>query len=217
MNLFVSEIVTQPAHLPITATDEALAAAVVEEVERTILWRAIVSQERRILIDGPLPSRIELEPVSSIVITKWTPARFPQRKARGRGGVGSEDTAEVIPADTYNFVSRDPQGCIIQPNSSWPQPQRSLDSFRLTFECGWEVEPESAPGAGDGTNHVPPSVRLMVERAVAFRAGSGLAGFTIGSLKISVAPTYETDRIPPEIASIGRAYQYRPGLFSARP
>ena len=32
MNLFVSEIVTQPASLPITATDEALAAAVVEKL-----------------------------------------------------------------------------------------------------------------------------------------------------------------------------------------
>ena len=55
MNLFVSEIVTPPAHLPITETDAALAAAVVEEIERAYLWRAIVSQERRILIDGPLP------------------------------------------------------------------------------------------------------------------------------------------------------------------
>ena len=57
----------------------------------------------------------------------------------------------------------------------------------------------------------------MVERAIAFRAGSGLAGIEIGSLKINVAPTYETDRIPPEIASIGRAFAYRPGIFAARP
>ena len=100
MNLFVNEIVTPPAHLPITASDTALAAAVTEEIERTILWRAIVLQERRILIDGPLPSRLEIEPVTSIVsLTRWTPARFPERKARGRGGPGSEDTAVVIDAD----------------------------------------------------------------------------------------------------------------------
>ena len=45
MSLFVSEIVTPAAHLPITVADadQALAAAVVEEIERTILWRAIVS------------------------------------------------------------------------------------------------------------------------------------------------------------------------------
>ena len=57
----------------------------------------------------------------------------------------------------------------------------------------------------------------MIERAVSFRAGSGLGGFAVGSLKINVADSYETDRIPPEIASIGRAFAYRPGIFSARP
>ena len=55
MNLFVSEIVTPAARLPITVSDTALARAVVEEIERAVLWRAIVSQERRIVIDGPLP------------------------------------------------------------------------------------------------------------------------------------------------------------------
>ena len=58
MSLFVSEIVTPPAGLPIavdTAQDD-LARAVVEEIERGILWRAIVSQERRIVIDGTAPA-----------------------------------------------------------------------------------------------------------------------------------------------------------------
>ena len=49
MSFFVTEIVTPPAHLPITASNTDLAAAVVEEIERTLLWRAIVSQERRIV------------------------------------------------------------------------------------------------------------------------------------------------------------------------
>ena len=57
----------------------------------------------------------------------------------------------------------------------------------------------------------------MVERAVAFRAGSGVGDIAIGSLKINAAPTYETDQLPREIAGIGRAYQYRPGIFAARP
>ena len=64
----MSEIVTPPtAHLPVTvaAADTALAAAVVEEIERVHLWRAIVRQERRIVLDGPLPPRIEIEPVAS--------------------------------------------------------------------------------------------------------------------------------------------------------
>ena len=204
MSLFLTEVLTPPASLPVTvaAADQALGYAVVEELERAYLWRACVRQARRITVDGALPARIEIEPVASLTsLTRWTPT----------------DAAEVVDPTSYNFVSRDPAGCIIQPNSSWPQPQRSLDSFRLTYECGWEVEPESAPGAGDGTNHVPPSVRLMIQRAVRFRAGSGLAGIEIGSLKINVANSYKTDALPREITNIGRAFQYRPGIISARP
>ena len=203
MTYFVDEIVTPPAHLPISvaAADEALALAVTEEVEKGVLWRGVVAQTRRVLVDGPLPSRIEIEPTTSITITRWTPT----------------DAASVIAADNYTVVSRDPHGTIIVPNSSWPSPQRSIGSFSLTYECGWTVTPESAPGAGDAINDVPASVRLMIERAVAFRAGSGLGNISIGSLKLDVAPSYATDAIPPEIASIGRAWAYRPGLFSARP
>ena len=221
MNLFVNEIVTPPAHLPITVNDAQadLAAAVVEEIERGILWRAIVSQERLILIDGPLPPLLEIEPVTAIVsLTRWTPARFPQRKARGRSGAGAEDTAEVVDAESYSVVTRDPSGTIIAPapGKNWPAPARSIGSFALTYLAGWTVTPESNPGADDAVNEVPASVRLMISRAVEFRAGSGLGDLTIGSLKINVANSYKTDRIPPEIANISRAYAYRPGIFSSR-
>ena len=136
MSLFVSEIVTPPAALPITATDEALAAAVVEEIERVILWRAIVSMERRVLIDGPLPPLLELEPVSAIVgLTMWT----------------LMDADKEIDATSYFFVSRDPSGTIIAPapGTNWPAPERSIGSFALTYE--WRGGPlllRSAPGAG---------------------------------------------------------------------
>ena len=86
MSFYAYEIVTPPAHLPVTvaAAQTALAAAVVEEIERTILWRSCVQQQRLILIDGPLPPLLEIEPVTAIVsLTRWTPARFPQRKAPG--------------------------------------------------------------------------------------------------------------------------------------
>ena len=125
MNLFVTEIVTPPALLPITVADadKALAAAVVEEIERGILWRAIVSQERRILIDGPLPQLLDLEPVTAIVsLTRWTPS----------------DAAEVIPAANYNFVSRDPLGATIAPapGKNWPAPERSIGSFGADLHGG---------------------------------------------------------------------------------
>ena len=206
MNLFVNEIVAQPATLPIAVADadQELARAVVEEIERGFLFRACVSQVRRVLIDGLLPPRLELEPVAAIVsLTKWTPS----------------DAAKVIPAGNYDFVSRDPAGTVIEParGKTWPAPKRALGSFALTYQAGWVVTPESKPGAGDAVNEVPASVQLMLSRAVEFRAGSGLAGFTVGGLKINVSKSYETDRMPPEITGIAAAYAYRPGLFSARP
>ena len=204
MTYFPSEIVTPAAHLPISATDEALASAVVEELERAVLWRAVVRQTRRVLIDGPLTPRIELEPVSGAVsLTQWTPT----------------DDAAVIDAASYNVVTRDPAGTIIAPASGydWPAPMRQYGSFALTYMAGWTVTPETALNAGDGVNEVPASVRLMVERAVQFRAGAGLGNIGIGSLKLEVADSYSTDRLPSEIASIARAYQYRPGIIAGRP
>ena len=203
MSFFPSEVVTAPAHLPVAASDAALAAAVTEEIERTILWRGIVRQERKITIDGALPSRLELEPIVSITsLTRWTPT----------------DAAAVIDATGYDFVSRDPLGATIfaAPGKAWPAAARDIGSFEIVYQCGWTVEPESSPGANDAVNEVPASVKLMIERAIAFRAGSGVGDIAIGSLKLSVADSYETDRIPPAIADIGRAYQFRPGLFAGR-
>ena len=202
----MSEIISPPAHLPVTvsAADMALAAAVVEEIERGVLWRAIVRQERRILIDGALPPRIELEPVASLTsLTRWTPT----------------DDASVIDAARYSVVTRDPAGTIIAPapGYDWPAPERSIGSFALTYMAGWVVTPETALNAGDGVNEVPASVRLMVERAVQFRAGAGLGNIGIGSLKLEVADSYKTDKLPQGIASIARAFQYRPGIIAARP
>ena len=204
MNLFMTEIVTPPEHLPITASDTDLAAAVTEEIERTVLWRSVVLQERRILIDGDLPEILVMEPIVSITsLTMWTPT----------------DDAAVINSSNYHYVTRDPAGTIIAPVpwENWPAPERSIGSFTLTYTAGWVVTPESAPGVGDGVNRVPASVRLMISRAVDFRAGSGLGDISIGSLKLSVADSYATDQLPREIASIGRAYAYRPGIFAARP
>ena len=199
----MDQIVTPPASLPVMATDATLAAAVVEELERAYLWRAIVHQTRRILIDGDLPARIEIEPVTEIVsLTRYTP----------------DNAAEVIDAADYMYVSRDPAGTIIAPHhrNGWPKPERDIGSFAITYSCGWQVTPETAPGTGDAVNEVPASVRLMVERAIAFREGSGgLARLTTGAIKIDFTDSYQTDRLPAAIGSIGRAYQYRPGIIAA--
>ena len=165
-----------------------------------VLWRAIVAQTRRITVDGPLPPRIELEPVTAITsITRWTPA----------------DDAEVVDAASYNFVSRDPLGPVIVPldGTNWPAPARAIGSFTLNYSCGFTVTPETAPLADDAVNEVPPSVQLMIKRAISFRSGSGgLAGITIGSLKLDVREVLQLQtRIPREIASIGRSLPVQTG------
>ena len=38
------------------------------------------------------------------------------------------DDAAVIGAGNYHYVTREPGGTIIVPNSSWPAPQRSIGS-----------------------------------------------------------------------------------------
>ena len=204
MALFMDQVVTPPTSLPVIATDAALVAAVVSEIERSVLWRAIVHQTRRILIDGDLPSRIEIEPVTSISsFTRYTP----------------DNDEEVIDPSEFMYVSRDPAGTIIAPHdrNGWPAAERDIGSFALTYEAGWRVTAETSPGAGDGVNEVPAAILFMLDRAIKFREGAGLGDIEIGSLKLDVAPSYATDRLPPEIASIGRAFAYRPGIFAAGP
>ena len=196
MNYF-GETTVAATHLPITATDEALAAAVVEEVERTILQRAIVRQTRRVVISGPLPTQIELEPIQSIVsLTRWTP----------------DNSAEVVDASTYYFSTRDPAGTTIAPSpgSAWPAPFRMHGSFSLNYLAGWVVSANE--------NNVPPSVKLMIERSIEYRAGgSGLEAIRIGPLEMEQAPSYRTDRLPRELTDIARGWFYRPGIYAARP
>ena len=196
MNYF-GETTVAATHLPITATDEALAKAVIEEIERTILQRAIVRQTRRVVIDGPLASRLELEPVQAIVsLTRWTP----------------DNAAEVVDASTYYFSTRDPAGTTIASStgSAWPAPFRLYGSFALTYSCGWTVT--------DTENKVPASIVLMIERAIEYRAGgSGLEAIRIGPLEMDQAPSYRTDRLPRELTDIARAYQFRPAIYAARP
>ena len=198
MTLFFSELVTAPDHLPVEvdATQEALAAAVVDEIERSILWRAVVAQMRKITIDGELPHILELEPVTSISFTRWT----------------ETDAAEVIPSDTYHTVTRDPRGTILTPapGCAWPAPERAIGSFALTYMAGWTVT--------DTTNLVPASVKLMIERAIEYRAGgAGLGDIRISGLEMDKPDSYQTDQLPRELTDIARAFFYRPGLFIGRP
>ena len=158
--------------------------------------------------------QIEME-----TLTKEVSAKEPELRAalaaepdKHETRMSGRDAADVVDAASYHLVTRDPAGAILEPahGYAWPAPARGIGSFALTYSCGWVVT--------DDSNTVPASVQYMVERAVAFRAGGGgNAGFTIGSLKINVADAYRTDAIPREIASIGRAWAYRPGLFAARP
>ena len=109
-------------------------------------------------------------------------------------------------------MTRDPSGTILSPvpGAAWPSPAREIGSFALTYMAGWEVT--------DTKNSVPASIIHMLTRAVEFRAMSGGMGdVKIGSIDFSVPDSYSTDALPREIASIGRAWAYRPGVFAGRP
>ena len=79
----------------------------------------------------------------------------------------------------------------------------------MTYTAGWVVT--------DTENKVPAAILFMLDRAIAFREGSGGVGdVKIGSLEISVPDSYATDALPREITNIARAWAYRPGIFAAR-
>lgn len=106
-------------------------------IEMSYLWRAIVAQTRRIIVDGHLPTILEIEPVSSVVsLTRWT----------------STDAAVVVPASTFSVVTRNPAGTTISlsPGSAWPDPERTIGSFALTYMAGWDVSATE--------NNVPASI-----------------------------------------------------------
>ena len=99
----------------------------------------------RILIDGSLPARIELEPVTAIV--SLTKAGHPG------------NAASVIDAASYSVVTRDPAGTVIAPapGCHGPRPCVSSGASRLPTMAGWTVTPESAPLAGTRLTMSPPA------------------------------------------------------------
>ena len=159
---------------------------------------------------GLYPPESKFEPVTASGVVRSQCGRLPTRRA-------------VIDAASYTVVSRDPAGA----PSLCPTPGGKVVARPGTISSGASLinyhmrvgrsRRKPSPGAGDAVNNVPASVRLMIERAIKFRAGSGVGDLTIGSLTIGLADSYKTDRIPAAITSIGRAWAYRPGLFSARP
>ena len=195
---FVSQIVTPPSALPVTVaeaqeyaradSDDAifsrLIAAVTLETERSILWRGIVAQRRRLLVDVPLNPRLTFEPSTSIVsLTRWTEA----------------DAVEVVPTSVYHVESSDPAGTIVslRSGSRWPGAQREMAAYALTYDCGWPVA------------DVPEAIQHMILIAVAAQyqnidpfAAAGVRDLKVGSVELKAA-------IPPAVASLGRAYAYR--------
>ena len=98
-----------PTALPVTVaeaqsyaqadSDDEIFARLIEavtlETERSVLWRAIVRQRRRLVVDAPLARELTLEPVTAVVsLTRWT----------------DSNAAEVVPAEVYHVSSSDPGG-----------------------------------------------------------------------------------------------------------
>ena len=195
---FVSEIINPPSALPVTVAEaqeyaradsddtifSRLIAAVTLETERSILWRGIVTQRRRLVVDSPLAPKLELEPSTSIVsLTRWT----------------DSDAAEVVPSEVYHVASSDPAGTVVslRRGSRWPGAQRENAAYALTYDCGWPV------------NDVPEAIQHMILTAVAAQyqnidpfAAAGVRDLKVGSVALKAA-------IPPAVAALGRAYAYR--------
>ena len=158
--------------------------AVTLETERSILWRAIVAQRRRLVVDAPLAHEITLEPITAVVsLTRWTDA----------------DAAEVVPAEIYHVASSDPGGAgvSLRRGQVWPDPQRETAAYALTYDCGWLA------------NDVPEAIQHMILTAVAAQyqnidpfAAAGVRDLKVGSVALKAA-------IPPAVAALGRAYSYR--------
>ena len=195
---FASEIVTPPAALPVTILEaqeyaradsddsifERLIEAVTLETERSVLWRAIVEQRRRLVADAPLALRLTLEPTTSIVsLTRWT----------------AEDAATVVPEAVYHVSSSDPGGTVVslRRGQVWPGSERETAAYALTYDCGWEVD------------QVPAAIQHMILTAVAAQyqnidpfAAAGVRDLKVGSVSLQAA-------IPPDVAALGSAYAYR--------
>ena len=203
---FVSEVVTPPSDLPVTVTEAQeyartesdsaiftrLIPAVTLETERSVLWRAIVSQRRRILLPAPLAPQINLEPISSLVsLTRWT----------------DSDPVAVVSEDVYHVATSDPGGTVVslRRGGFWPDAERQEAAYALTYDCGWSVEREVDPVE----NEVPDAIQHMILMAVAAQyqnidpfAAAGVRDLKVGSVELKAA-------IPPKVAALGRAYAYR--------
>ena len=195
---FVSDIVTPPEALPVTVADaqayaktssddaifERLIAAVTLETERSVLWRGIVAQRRRLVAPAPLARFLTLEPTNSIVsFTRWT----------------EDDPAVVIPSSDYHVQSSDPAGTVVslRRDSSWPGAERQEAAYALTYDCGW--------AAAD----VPQAIQHMILVAVKAQyqtlnplSKAGLRSVKIGNIDLKAD-------IPPKVANLGMAYAYR--------
>ena len=203
---FASEIVTPPPDLPVTVADAhaytradsddeifaRLIAAVTLETERSVLWRGIVAQTRRLVVDAPLAPNLTLEPTTAIVsLTRWTEA----------------DAVEVVPEEVYHVSSSDPGGTIVslRRGQVWPSAERETAAYALTYDCGWSVD----RGVNPVINSVPAAVQHMILTAVAAQyqnidpfAAAGVRDLKVGSVLLKAA-------IPPDVAALGSAYAYR--------
>ena len=195
---FASAIVTPPTELPVTVAESQayaradsdaeifsrLIEAVTLETERSVLWRAIVAQRRRLVVDAPLAPRLTLEPTTSIVsLTRWTDA----------------DAVTVVPAEVYHVSSSDPGGTVVslRRGQVWPGSERETAAYALTYDCGWPVA------------DVPAAIQHMILKAVAAQyqnidpfAAAGVRDLKVGSVVLKAA-------IPPDVAALGSAYAYR--------
>ena len=116
---------------------------------RAVASYCSLSRKRRIVIRwGFAVNASKLSPLRSIVsLTRWDARTLPACVKPVDGvASGSEDTDEVIPADTYNFVSRDRgQAVSASPTRDGPNHNDPFLHSRWTTHAGGKSRPNQHP------------------------------------------------------------------------
>ena len=199
--LSAPEIVTAPTATPVSVAEvksyiivtlpaedaeiEDLIAGVTLDAEKRVLWRAIVTQQRRVQILTQCPPRaMQVEPFRA-TDAGGADAAPTLRLAKEDG------TTEDVDADLYYTVPS--EGIVaLKKGERWPTAERDIAPFDLTYWAGWNED------------DVPTDIKRMVIRAVAnhyqHRQVFGLPGQTV--------------LVPSSIARIGMGYSVRRTLVA---
>ena len=153
------EVITAPTELPVSAARvkaftptkvadsalEPLIRAVTDEVERNVLWRAVVAQRRRVFLRCP-GREIEIEPFRNTTAAGSSSPPTVQL-------YDEFNMATAVDASLYYQVPA--EGIIaLRRGKMWPKAERNVAPFSVSYWAGWDVA------------DIPSAITQMIIRAV---------------------------------------------------